>query len=51
MTKYFSPKIEIEQFETHDVMLNSPVGVEITALEGVDTGDSKTAVFDASHFF
>ncbi len=51
MTKYFSPKIEIELFETLDIVLDSPVGVEIKALEGVDTGDSKTAVFDASHFF
>ena len=54
MNKYFSPTIQIETIKSTDILLESgtaaPV-VEVKALEGVDTGDSKTAVFDASRFF
>ena len=54
MNKYFSPTIQIEEVKSTDILLASgevaPV-VEVKALEGVDTGDSKTAIFDASRFF
>ena len=49
MIKYISPEIKIEQIEANDVILASNA-VSIVALEGVDDGDSKTAIFNASHW-
>jgi len=49
MNKYISPKIEISQIEVEDVIATS--GVTIEALEGVDSGDSKSAVFNALFWF
>ena len=49
--KYLTPTIEVESIEATDVILASGKGYEITALEGVDTGDSKSAVFDISSWF
>ena len=47
MNKYIAPIIEIESIEATDVVLVSGAGYEVTALEGVDSGDSKSAVFSA----
>jgi len=47
--KYIAPTIEIEYIEADDVILSS--GYEIAALEGVDTGDEKSAVFNVSRWF
>ena len=49
MTNYVSPTIEYVEVNTADVILAS--GYRLKALEGVDTGDEKTAVFDASRWF
>lgn len=48
--EYITPKIEIESIESTDVILASG-GYELTALEGVDTGDAKSAVFNVRHWF
>lgn len=47
--KYISPTIEIADVEITDVILAS--GYEITQLEGVDTGDDKSAVFSVGRWF
>ena len=49
MKKYITPKIEAEQISVTDIIATSE-GVTIEALEGVDSGDSKTAVFDANRW-
>ena len=49
MTKYVSPTIEYVEVNTADVVLAS--GYQLKALEGVDTGDDKSAVFNASRWF
>lgn len=50
MNKYISPIVEIENFETVDIVLASDTvanaGYTIKPLEGVDTGDDKSAVVD-----
>ena len=54
MNKYVSPTIKIEEIEAADLITASrteTVGYEVKSLEGVDTGDEKTAVFDASKWF
>jgi hypothetical protein len=48
MNKYVSPTIEYVEVDTADVVMAS--GYQIKALEGVDTGDEKTAVFDISRW-
>ena len=48
--KYISPTIEIADVEITDVILASG-GYEITALEGIDVGDDKSAVFSAGRWF
>ena len=48
--KYISPTIEIADVEITDVILVSGA-YEITQLEGVDTGDDKSAVFSAGRCF
>ncbi|MBQ8146412.1 MAG: hypothetical protein IJ039_06470 [Clostridia bacterium] len=47
MNKYIKPTIEISFVEVADVIAASG-GVTVTALEGVDTGDSMSAVFNAN---
>lgn len=47
MNKYVTPEAEIEKIESADVITVSG-GVSLEALEGVDTEDSKSAVFNAS---
>lgn len=54
MNKYISPTIEFTEIETVGFIMTSkdqPVSYQVKALEGVDTGDAKTAVFDASQWF
>ncbi|MBO5379078.1 MAG: hypothetical protein J6A90_02000 [Clostridia bacterium] len=48
--KYISPTIEIADVEITDVILASGA-YEITQLEGVDTGDDKSAVFSVGRWF
>ncbi|MBO5262107.1 MAG: hypothetical protein J6B45_03575 [Clostridia bacterium] len=48
--KYVAPIIEIESIEVTDIILTSGNGYEVTALEGVDTGDDKSAVFNVSRW-
>ena len=48
--KYITPTIAIEDINAEDVILASG-GYKVMALEGVDTGDDKSAVFNASHWF
>lgn len=50
MNKYISPKIEIQELHSADVITSS-VGVTYGALEGVDNGESKTAIFNANFWF
>ena len=45
MNKYESPKIEIVELHTADVITSS--GVTIGQLEGVDGENSKTAIYNA----
>lgn len=47
--EYFAPTIEVEIIEASDVILAS--GYTIEALEGVDTGDDVSAVFDVNRWF
>lgn len=47
--KYITPEIKIEDVELCDVIMAS--GYEITQLEGIDTGDDKSAVFSAGRWF
>lgn len=49
MNKYIKPTIEISIIEVVDVIAASS-GVTVTALGGVDTGDSKSAVFNAGYW-
>lgn len=49
MNKYVSPKIEYVEITTADVITAS--GYKVEALEGVDTGDDKSAIFDVSRWF
>ena len=49
MNKYVSPIIEYVEVDTADVIMTS--GYQLKALEGVDTGDEKSAVFNVSHWF
>lgn len=51
MNKYISPKIEIERIEVEDVITASGSGVTIAALEGVDSEESKSAIFNALFWF
>ena len=48
MNKYVSPTIKIEDIDVSDVVLAS--GYEIKALDGVDSGDSKSAVFNVNRW-
>ena len=50
MNKYICPTIQVEEIEATDIILASD-GYEVKALEGVDTGDDKTAVINASRWF
>lgn len=50
MNKYITPIIELTEIEVADVITSSS-GVEITALEGVDSGDTKSAVFNVNFWF
>lgn len=50
MSKYISPIIKFEEIESADVITVSG-GVSISALEGVDSGDSKSAIFNAGFWF
>lgn len=50
MNKYISPEIEILQIEVEDVIAASGA-VTVEALEGVDSGESKSAVFNALFWF
>ena len=50
MNKYFSPTIQIEETEGNDIILTS-TGYEVKTLEGVDTGNDKSAVINASRWF
>lgn len=50
MNKYIAPEMEIAQIEAEDVITASG-GVVIEALEGVDSGDSKSAIFSARFWF
>ncbi len=49
MNKYITPTIEIEEIQCTDVITASG-GVTIGELEGVDNGNSKSAIFSASHW-
>lgn len=49
MNKYVSPTIEYVEIDTADVVMASKF--QVKSLEGVDTGDEKTAVFDAAKWF
>ena len=49
MNKYVSPTIEYVEIDTADVVMASTY--QVKSLEGVDTGDEKTAVFDAAKWF
>ena len=51
MNKYISPKIEISKIEVEDVIATSGSGVTIAALNGVDSEDSKSAIFNALFWF
>ena len=44
--KYIAPTLKIEEIVATDVVLTS--AYEITALEGVDKGEEKSAVFNAN---
>lgn len=50
MNKYICPTIQFEEIEAEDIILASS-GYEVKALEGVDTGDDKTAVINAARWF
>ena len=47
MNKYVSPEIEIQNLHSADVITSSG-GVTYGQLEGVDTEDSKSAIFNVS---
>lgn len=49
MNKYITPTIEYNIIESADVITTSG-GVKIGTLEGVDTEDSVSAIFDANFF-
>ena len=55
MNKYISPAIKIEEIEAADVILASSdvntAGYEVKSLDGIDTGDDKSAVFSALRWF
>ena len=49
MKKYETPIIEIDGFESHDVITASiGASVKIDRLEGIDKEDEKSAIFDAN---
>lgn len=48
--KYISPTITVESIDAADVILASN-GYRVMALEGVDTGDDKSAVFNVNRWF
>lgn len=50
MNKYVSPLIETEENYGADV-ISSSGGFRIGSLDGVDEGDSKSAIFDAGFWF
>lgn len=47
MNKYITPTIEIKEIESDDVITTSG-GVSIDRLDGIDTEDSKSAIFNPS---
>ena len=49
MNKYIAPEMEKVKIEVEDILTAS--GVTIQPLEGVDSGDSKSAVFSVMHWF
>ena len=49
MEKYTSPTIEIAECHTKDVISSS--AISYAPLEGVDKGDDKSAIFNASFWF
>ena len=49
MNKYITPTIEVEAVESSDLILAS--GYQVAELDGVDSNGSKSAVFNASHWF
>ena len=51
MKKYISPTIELVEIETNDIMsVSNGTGVYIAPLEGVDEGDSQSAIFDVGYW-
>lgn len=51
MKKYITPTIEIVETKTNDIMsASSPQAVYYGQLEGVDTEDSTSAVFDVNYW-
>ena len=48
--KYISPVIKIESVKADDVILASG-SYQVAALEGVDQGEDKSAIFSVSHWF
>ena len=52
MKKYISPKIEISELDSESIMAVSGMeAVTFTQLEGVDTEDSKSAIFNVNNWF
>lgn len=50
MNKYIQPTIEIHKLHSADVITVSS-GVTYGNLKGVDTEESKTAIFDVNYWF
>ena len=50
MKKYITPSIEVVELESIDIITTSTQGNAVTyaPLEGVDTEDGRSAIFDAS---
>lgn len=49
MKKYITPDFEVEKIESCDLILVS--AYQLSALEGVDSDGSKSAIFSAKHWF
>ena len=52
MKKYISPKIEFSELDSESIMAVSGMeAVSYSQLEGVDTEDSKSAIFNVNNWF
>ena len=52
MKKYISPKIEFSELDSESIMaVSGEEAVSYSQLEGVDTEDSKSAIFNVNNWF